>query len=80
MLYVLGWDDDTEGMTISVPFAKLRRLRDTLSKLPSDRELASGKRLCCLTSPLLYQCKVLRVGKYFVRRMLIKIGLRPGSA
>lgn len=77
---MLGSDADTDGVTISVPLAKLKRLRNTVSNWPSDRELASKKELCCFTGPLLYLCELVRVGKYFVRRMLNKIGLCPVSA
>ena len=57
-LRVLGWDIDTVAMTISVPRAKLERLRDTLSKWPSDRKLASEKELRSLTGRLLHLCEV----------------------
>ena len=70
MLCVLGWDIDTVAMTISVPVAKLERLRDTLSEWPSDREVASEDELRSLIGRLLHLCQVVRPEKYFVRRML----------
>ena len=77
MLCVLGWDIDTVAMTISVPVAKLERLRDTLSEWPSDREVASEDELRSLIGRLLHLCQVVRPEKYFVRRMLNHLGLPP---
>ena len=80
VLCVLGWDIDAVAMTISVPVAKLKRLRDILSEWPSDREVASEDKLRSLIGWLLHLCEVLWPGKYFARRMLNHLGLLPVRA
>ena len=67
-------------MTISVPLEKLERLRDTLSEWSPDRVVASEEELRSLIGRLLHSCEVVRPGKYFVRRMLIQVGLPPVRA
>ena len=63
-LCVRRWDIDT--VAISVPHAKLERLRETLSEWPSDGNLASEKGLRSLIGRLLRLREIVRVGKYFV--------------
>ena len=77
-LCVLGWDIDTVAMTISVPLAKLERLRDSLSEWSPDRVVASVE-LRSLIGRLLHLCEV-RPGKYFIRRMLNQVSLPPVRA
>ena len=78
-LEVLGWEIDTVGMTISLPPAKLARLRALLRQWPDDRAFASESELRTLTGKLLHVCEVVRPGKFFVRRMLNQLGLSSGS-
>ena len=66
--------------TISVPVAKMERLRDILSDWPSGREVASEAELRSLIARLLHLCEVVQPGKYFVRRMLNHVGLPPVRA
>jgi len=66
-------------MTISVPLEKLERLRDTLHEWSPDRVVASEEELRSLIGRLLHLCAVVRLGKYFVRRMLNRVGLPPAS-
>ena len=77
MLRVLGWDIDTVVMTTSVPLAKLERLHDTLREWPSDRELGSEKELLYLTGCLRHMCELVRLGIYFVRRMVNNVDVHP---
>ena len=74
---MLRWDIDTVAMTISVPHAKLERLRNTLSEWSPDRLVASEEELRSPIGRLLLLCEVVRPGKYFVRRMLDQVGLSP---
>ena len=76
---MLGWDIDTVAMTISVPLEKLERLRDTLHEWSPDRVVASEEELRSLIDRLLHLCAVVRLGKYFVRRMLNQVGFAPRS-
>ena len=66
MLCVLGWEIDTVAMTISVPVARLERLRDTISEWPSDREVAPEDELRSLMGRMLHLCEVVWPRKYFV--------------
>ena len=62
------------------PLEKLDRLRDTLDERSPDRVVASEEELRSLMVRLLHLCEVVRPGKYFVRRMLNQVGLRPVRA
>ena len=77
---VLGWDINNVVITISVPVAKLERLRDMLSEWPSDREVASEDELGSLVGRLLHLCEVVRPGKKNYRRILNHLGLCPPFA
>ena len=52
-LIVLGWEIDTQAMTVSVPAAKLLALRETLAQWPAERQVATEKELRGLTGKLL---------------------------
>ena len=73
-LCLVGWDIDTLAMAIYVPLANLERLRDTLGLRTANL------RLRYLTRWLLHPCKVMRVGKFIVRRLPPNVGLCPVRA
>ena len=80
VLCALRWEIGTVPMTISVPVAKLERLRDALSEWPSDRDVASEDESRFLIGRLLRLCELVRLGKYIVRRVLNHLGLSPSRA
>ena len=44
---------------------------------PADRAFATEKELRGLTGKILHLCTVVRIGEFFVRRMLLQLGLTP---
>ena len=57
-LEVLGWEIDTVVMTISLPSAKLAKIRDLLREWAADRLFASVKEVRSLVGKLLRVCEV----------------------
>lgn len=78
-LEVLGWDLDTVRMTMSITPAKLARTRDLLRQWPASRSHAPEWEVRLLIGKLLHLCEVVRLGNFFVRRMLIQLGLPPSQ-
>jgi len=76
-LVVLGWEIDTVAMTIAAPVAKLADTFDMLRQWPAERGTASEKDVRKLIGKLLHLCTVVRIGRFFVRRMLLLLGLAP---
>ena len=80
---VLGWEIDTVAMTISLPAEKLTQLHNLLAAWPAERTVATTEsEFRTLIRKLLHGCGVVRPGKYFVRRMLLAVGLdqiEPGT-
>ena len=78
MQCVLGWEIDTVAGTIGVPDDKLDRARSLLEQQwPSCRRFASETELRSLVGTLLHLSTIVRVGRFFLRRMLNTVGLPP---
>ena len=79
----MGWEIDTVAMTISLPAEKLTQLHNLLAAWPAERTVATTEsEFRTLIRKLLHGCGVVRPGKYFVRRMLLAVGLdqiEPGT-
>ena len=67
---VLGYDIDTESMTIALPPRKVDDLRAQVAKWPVGRETATVKEVLVLAGKLHHASFVIRPGRYFVRRLL----------
>lgn len=63
------------AVTISLPEEELTQLHDLLAAWPAGRRVAVESELRTLIGKLLHMCGVVRPGKYFVRRMLLAVGL-----
>ena len=67
---VLGYDIDTEGMTIALPARKVDELRARESEWPPGRETATVKEVLVQAGKLHRASFVIRRGRYFVRQLL----------
>ena len=67
---VLGFDLDTERMTISLPGRKITELREMLQEWPEERSKATVREVLVLAGKLHHVAYVIRPGRYFVRRLL----------
>ena len=66
---VLGFDLDTERMTISLPARKVLELRNLLEEWSAWRSTATVRELLVLAGKLHHAAYVIRPGRYFVRRL-----------
>ena len=62
-------------MTVSLPAEKLTQLHNLLAAWPAESIVAIESELRALLGKLLRVCRVVRPGRYFVRRMLLAVGL-----
>ena len=67
---VLGFDLDTERMTIPLPARKVLELRKLLKKRPAGASTATVWEVLVLAAKLHHAAYVIRPGRYFVRRLL----------
>ena len=67
---MLGFDLDTERMTISLPGNKINVLREMLQESPEERSKATVGEVLVLAGKLHHVADVIRPGFYFVRRLL----------
>ena len=67
---VLGYDIDTESMSIALPTRKVDDLRARLAEWPAGRQTATVKEVLVLAGKLHHASFVIRPGRYFVRRLL----------
>ena len=75
---VLGSEIDTVAGTIGVSDDNLDRTRSLLEQQwPSCRRFASETKLRSLVGTLLHSSTIVRVGRFFLRRMLNTVGLPP---
>ena len=66
---VLGYDVDTESMTIALP-KKVDELRARLAEWPAGRQTATVREVLVLAGKLHHASFVIRPGRYFGRRFL----------
>ena len=67
---VLGFDLDTEKMTISLPTRKVKELQEVLEEGPTGKSTAIVREVLVLAGKLHHAAYVIRPGRYFVRRLL----------
>ena len=72
---MLGFDLDTERMTISLPGRKINELREMLQEWPEQRSTATVREVLVLAGKLRHVAYVIRPGPYFVRGLLKLIKL-----
>ena len=77
---MLGSTIDTVSMTIAVTREKVAQLRALLAEWPTEMRVATIKKVWSLLGKLLHLCEVVRLGKFFVRRILNHLGLAPLKA
>ena len=61
---VLGYDIDTESMTIALPARKVNNLRARVAEWPPEREMATVKQVLVLAGKLHHASFVIRPGWY----------------
>ena len=66
---VLGYDIDTESMTIALAARKVDDLRARVAECPPERETATVKEVLVLAGKLHHASFVLRPGRYLGRRL-----------
>ena len=67
---VLGFDLDTERMTISLPGRKINEKQEMLQEWPEERSKATVREVLVLAGKLHHVVYVIKPGRYFVRRLL----------
>ena len=78
---VLGYDIDTERMTIALPAREGDQSRARLTaECPAGRQTATVKEVLALAGKLNHQSFVIRSGRYFVRRLLQLTNLHLSGA
>ena len=78
-LEVLGWVLDTHELTLTLPERKHDKLRRVLDEWPPSRAVATARQISQLTGFLAHVCLAVRVGRFFVGRLLEAASL-PASA
>ena len=76
---MLGWEIDTEVMTISLPLDKLEQLNDLLERWPAERSTVHESEVRSLIGKLSHVSHIVRPGKFFIHRMLKALRLAPQS-
>ena len=78
---MLGYDIDTESITISLPARKVVELSARLAaEWPTGRRTATVKEVLVLAGKLHHASFVIRSGRYSVRRLLQLINLHLNEA
>ena len=67
---VLGFDLDTERISISLPGRKKNELREMLQEWSEERSNAAVREVLVIAGKLHHAAYVTRPGRYFVRRLL----------
>ena len=67
---VLGFDLDTEKMTLSLPARKSRELQELLEDWPPWKRTATEREVLVLAGKMYHVAYVIRPVKYSVRRLL----------
>ena len=67
---MLGYDVDTESMTIALPTRKVEELRARLADWPAGRQTAAVREGLVVAEKLHDASFVIRPGRYFIRSLL----------
>ena len=67
---MLGYDSETERMAIAMPARKVDEVRARVAEWPPGRETATVNEFLVLAGKMHHACFVIRLGRYFVRRLL----------
>ena len=79
-LEVLGWIVDPDEMSVTMPPAKMQKLRRLMAEWPPSRKWAWENQVSQLTGFLLHVSFVVRPGKFFVNRLLADVGMPQSAA
>ena len=74
-LKVLGWILGTEVLAVTLPSHKRGKLRELIAAWPPSRTSASAKKVSKLVGLLMHVSYAVRLGSFFVPRMLVSVGM-----